>query len=99
MPRSNQNLSKDEAAILRGIAAYHGYEASSGPHTGQGSAFALQLAVIHGDVQTVSLEPEELAIVVPWLRQQAEALPEGALQEALMGLADQLARRMAERGI
>lgn len=91
MARRNQNLTPDEAAVLRRIAAYHGYYQRRGPGAGtEGSALALILATIHGDVQMISLEPEEIAGVVPWLAEQAAHLPDGALREALTSLAGQL---------
>jgi hypothetical protein len=91
VPRKNQNLTPAEAALLREIAAYHGHIAVSGPYAGQGSALALQLAIIVGEVQLVSLEEDELALVVPWLRAQADALPDGVLRDALLGIAYGLA--------
>lgn len=94
MPRANQNLSKEEAAILRGIAAYHGLTAVSGPHAGQGSALALQQSIIAGDVQIVALDPDELALVAPWLQQQADELSDGALRDALLGIVYGLSRTL-----
>lgn len=95
--RSNDNLTREESAIKRRIAAYHGYTQSRGRQAGEGSAFALDLAIINGDVQTASLEPEELALVVPWLAAQAAdlAATNPALAEALEGLANQLGQALA----
>lgn len=75
MSRPNQNLTKSEAAILREIAAHHGYAASTGPHRGQGSALALQLAVITGDVVIVSIDSEDRRLLADWLTRQAETAP------------------------
>lgn len=74
MRRKNQNLAPDEAAILREIAAYHGYEQSRGEGKGRGSTFALMLAIVHGDAQVVSFDEDELRIVVSWLEEHGAAL-------------------------
>ncbi len=91
MRRRNQNLAPDEAAILRGIAAYHGYTQKSGQQAGDGSAFGLVLAIVHGDVQTTSFDEDELRQLVPWLEQHGDALG-GMIGE----LAAQLGARMPE---
>ena len=87
MSRTNQNLSPAAAATLRSIAAAHDIRAVSGPHAGEGSSTALVAAIVAGDVQTVRLDPGELAAVVPWLKAQAAQIdPESALGQALLGL-------------
>ena len=87
--RRNQNLAPDEAAILRGIAAYHGYTQKSGQQTGDGSAFALTLAIVHGDVQTTSFDEDELRRVVPWLEAHGDELG-GVIGELAAQLGAQL---------
>lgn len=87
--RANANLSRDEAARLRDLAAYHGYAAATGPHAGQGSAFALTMAIVAGDVQLLSLDPEEVGELCAWLDAQAAAAADG-LAELLGGVAAQL---------
>ena len=91
MSRQNQNLTPAEAAVWRQTAAYHGLTAATGPHVGQGSVRALQMSITAGDAQIVMLDPDELAAVVPWLNAQAGALPDGALRDALLGIAYGLA--------
>lgn len=68
--RPNQNLTREEAAIEREIAASHGYTAPSGPHAGQGSGFQLRLALISGELATVLLGDEDRRWFVQWLEQQ-----------------------------
>lgn len=75
MRRKNQNLTPDESRHFREIAEHHGYTASTGPYAGQGSTFALQLAIIHGDVALTSIDPDDRAALAKWLR---EAAPAGA---------------------
>lgn len=82
----NQNLSKEQAAIWRQIAAHHSLIAVSGPYAGQGSTGMLQAGITAGDVQIVALDSDELAAVVPWLTAQADGLPDGALRDALLGI-------------
>jgi hypothetical protein len=68
MSRQNQNLTSTEAAIERSIAASHGFIASTGPHTGDGSSFQLRLAIINGDVATVRFDGiEDLRWFVGWI--------------------------------
>lgn len=93
--RRNQNLAPDEAAILRDIAAYHGYTQKSGAQAGEGSSFALTLAIVHGDVQTISLDEDELRRIGPWLAAQARSQSDPVLVDILDGLAAQLTARLA----
>ena len=98
MSRTNQNLSPAAAATLRSIAAAHDIRAVSGPHAGQGSATALISAIVVGDVQTVRLDPDELAAVVLWLNMQtADTDPDSALGQALLGLAHDLGAALPHR--
>lgn len=99
MRRRNQNLAPDEAAVLREIAAYHGYTQKSGQQAGKGSAFGLTLAIVHGDVQTISLDEDEIRRVVPWLEAQASglAVSDPNLADILAGLAVQIAARLPVR--
>lgn len=89
MPRRNQNLTREEAAVLRRLAERHGLTAASGPYAGQGSAVALQLALIAGDVAVVSLDPDDRQAVARWLEAQAPAAP-AHLIELLQELAAEL---------
>jgi len=97
--RRNQNLAPDEAAVLREIAAYHGYTQKSGQQAGNGSVLGLTLAIVHGDIQTVSLDEDELRRVVPWLSSQAADLmaSDPILADVLAGLAAQLGACVSEQ--
>lgn len=87
MSRKNQNLTPDEAAVLRAHAERHGLTASTGPYARQGSAFALQLAIITGDVALTSIDPDDRAALARWLREQT---PPAHLVELVAELADDL---------
>lgn len=84
--RLNANLTKEEAAIKRQIAAKHGYTAPSGPHTGQGSAFMLDLALVSGELKTVLLNDYDR--LAAWLL--AQTTGDVLLDEELRSLARQL---------
>lgn len=88
MIRKNDNLSRAERARLRALAEYHGQTVATGPYPGQGSQFKFLLAIVHGDVQTLSLDPEEVAELTAWLDAQAEGA--GPIGELLRDVADQL---------
>lgn len=96
MTRKNQNLTPDEAAALRRLAEYHGITASSGPYAGKGSVFALQLAIAHGDLAVVSLDPDDRHAVAEWLLGQIDQAP-AHFQEVIRGLASELLYDRPER--
>lgn len=85
--RLNANLTKEEAAIKRQIAASHGYTAPSGPHAGQGSAFMLDLALVSGEIKMVLLNDYDRLAV--WLL--AQTTGDVLLDAELHSLARQLA--------
>ena len=90
--RRNQNLTPDEAARLRAIAAYHGYKQSRGRGAKeQGSVLGLTLAVVDGEVATVQIDHDELRPLIDWLRAQAETQRDVPIGETITSLADQLA--------
>lgn len=93
MARKNQNLAADEARRLREIAAYHGYTASSGPYAGQGSAFALTLALVTGDAIVISIDPDDRQALAAWL---ATLAPPPHLAELVEALAAELAYGLEE---
>lgn len=62
-------LDKDDIAVLREIAEYHGYLAYQGPTTGLGSASALLRAIAKGELATVLLGGEERREAVRCLRE------------------------------
>lgn len=84
--RTNDNLTREEAAAWRAIAARHGYTARTGPRAGEGSGMQLTLAIIAGEVRTVLLDPDDRAAVARWLEEQDA----GPLTDALRSLAAQL---------
>lgn len=90
MPRrKNQNLTPDEARIKRAIAAYHGYTQSRGRGAKvEGSALALDLALITGDAIVVSIDPDDRQVLAVWL---ATLTPPAHLAELVEALAAELA--------
>ena len=89
MARKNQNLTPDESRHFRAVAEHHGYTASTGPYAGQGSTFALQLAIITGDVALTSIDPDDREALAAWLREVAPSAP-AHLVELVGDLADDL---------
>lgn len=87
MSRKNQNLTPGESAVLRALAEHHGITAGSGPYAGQGSVFALQLALAHGDLALVSLDPDDRQALAAWLLEQDAP---AHLAELVAGLAADL---------
>ena len=74
-----------EEAILRSLAARHGFMAESGPYAGEGSASRLITALIAGEVSTVLLTPGELRKLVRWLETASSPAPDD-----LTGILDKL---------
>jgi hypothetical protein len=92
-PRPNQNLTAKESAILRSIAAHYGFLQTRGRSAGvEGSAFALQLAIVHGDAQVVSFDRDRLRLLIAWLGQ--EAGHDAAPSKTIRKLAAQLAHTL-----
>ncbi len=81
-------LSAEDEATLRAIAARHGYFATRGPHTGEGSASRLIDALLAGEVVTLALAPADRRHLVTWLDEAAP--PDGRLATVLHSLAAQL---------
>lgn len=91
--RKNANLTISEARAKRALAAHHGYTQTRGQGAGvEGSALALDLAIIHGDVAVVSLDPDDRQALAAWLLEQA---PPAHLAELIEGLAADLVYGLA----
>jgi hypothetical protein len=80
------------AAMLRRVAARHGYTASRGSHAGQGDPVALALALGNGELATVLLADEERSQAIRWLDEQAKVLASAdpLLAETIRSIANQL---------
>jgi len=81
-------LSAEDEAALRAIAERHGFYATRGPHTGEGSASRLIDALLAGEVVTLALTPADRRRLVAWLDEAPS--PEGRLVTILHSLAAQL---------
>lgn len=80
------------AAMLRRVAARHGYLASRGPHAGQGDPVELALALGNGELATVLLADEERSQAIRWLDEQAKVITQSdpLLAETIKSIANQL---------
>jgi len=81
-------LSAEDEATLRAIAERHGFYATRGPHTGEGSASRLIDALLAGEVVTLALTPADRRRLVAWLDEAPP--PEGRLATVLHSVAAQL---------
>jgi len=81
-------LTGEDEATLRAIAERHGYFATRGPHTGEGSASRLIDALLAGEVVTLALTPADRRRLVTWLDEAVP--PAGRLATVLHSLAAQL---------
>jgi len=83
-----RSLTAEGEAALRSIAERHGFYATRGPHTGEGSASRLIDALLAGEVVTLALSPADRRRLVGWLDDLPP--PKGRLATVLGSLAAQL---------
>ena len=81
-------LTAEDEATLRAIAERHGFYATRGPHTGEGSASRLLDALLAGEVVTLAFTPADRSRLVTWLDELPP--PEGRLATVLQSVAAQL---------
>ncbi len=81
-------LSAEDEATLRAIAERHGFYATRGPHTGEGSASRLIDALLAGEVVTLALSPADRRRLVAWLDEAPP--PDGRLATVLGSVTAQL---------